>query len=92
DNFSPEPSWRLRVLRNQSWSRDESNGGGGVVIGSRTAAQRAKNRSGGVIFQLRFLWREAAVHDGSTRRWFVGIFWSQQMGASGTTAGGGGSD
>ncbi|PON73016.1 hypothetical protein PanWU01x14_061660 [Parasponia andersonii] len=84
-------SWRPRVVRNQSWGRDESNNGSGTVIGRRTAARQAKNQSGVANFQLRFLLRQAAVHGSSTRRWFVGVFWSLRMDASGTAVDGGGS-
>ncbi|PON31323.1 hypothetical protein PanWU01x14_370800, partial [Parasponia andersonii] len=73
---------------NESWSRDESNGGSGAVIGRRTAERRAKNRSAGGGFGLRFLRREAMVYGGSTRRWFVGVFRSRRVGASGTAAAG----
>ncbi|PON36837.1 hypothetical protein PanWU01x14_325290, partial [Parasponia andersonii] len=70
-NFSPESSWRPRVVGNQSWSREESNGGGCVVIGCRTAERWPIFRSGGANFGLQFLRREAAVHGKSTRSWFA---------------------
>ncbi|PON50109.1 hypothetical protein PanWU01x14_225510 [Parasponia andersonii] len=82
----------MRVFGKQSWSRDESNGGGGTVIGRRTAARRVKNRSGGEIFRPRFLRRQAAVHGSSTRCWFVDVSRSRRIGASGMAADGGGSD
>ncbi|PON67812.1 hypothetical protein PanWU01x14_099800, partial [Parasponia andersonii] len=64
------------------WHGDRTSDGG-------TAGE---NHFGGEIFRPRFLRRKAAVHDSRTRRWFIGVSRSRQMGASGMAADGGGSD
>ncbi|PON50736.1 hypothetical protein PanWU01x14_221080, partial [Parasponia andersonii] len=80
-----------RVVRNQSWSQDESKGCGGAVIGCRIAEWLAKTRHSVATFRGLYLRREAAERDGGTGRGFVDGWARTRGGASGGTVAGGAS-
>ncbi|PON65426.1 hypothetical protein PanWU01x14_117400 [Parasponia andersonii] len=84
-------SWRPRVIGNESWSRDESNSGGGEVIGRQRRKRRTKNRFGGATFEMLDLRREAVERDGGTKRGVVGGWARMRGGVSGGVVAGGAS-